>query len=72
MSFLDRIRSWFDRSASGSSRPADPADLRPGSQPPADAGSSSGLDRPFPDSGPIADPPVGDPPPAGPPERPMG
>lgn len=75
MSFVARIRRWFDRTGEtrpGSSRPADPADLHPGTEAPADAAAHSGLDRPFPDAGPIADPPVGDPPPAQPPERPMG
>ena len=68
MNLFERIRRWLDRSAAPGS--ADPADLR--GHGPEDPAASSGLDRPFPDSGPIADPPVGDPPPAHPPERPLG
>lgn len=68
MNLFERIRSWFDRSAAPAA--ADPEDLR--GTPPEDPAASTGIDRPFPDSGPIADPPVGDPPPTDPPERPLG
>lgn len=73
MSFVNRIRRWLHRTGdprTGSGRGADPSDLHPGVESPADA--RTGLDRPFPAAGPIADPPIGDPPPTGPPERPMG
>lgn len=68
MNLFERIRRWFDRSAAPAA--ADPGDLRPGK--PEDSAASSGLDRPLPDSGPIADTPIGDPPPTDPPERPLG
>ena len=68
MNLFERIRRWFDRSAAPPA--ADPADLR--SRPPEGAAAETGLDRPFPESGPMADPPVGDPPPTDPPERPLG
>lgn len=67
MTLLDRIRSWFDRSAAPA---ADPADLH--ADAPDDPAASTGLDRPMSSSGPIADPPLGDPPPSDPPERPLG
>lgn len=67
MKLLDRIRRWFDRSAAPA---ADPADLR--GRAPDDPAADTGLERPLPSTGPIADPPVGDPPPAQPPERPLG
>ncbi|HSJ92326.1 MAG TPA: hypothetical protein VK917_09655 [Ilumatobacter sp.] len=63
MNLFERFRRWLDRSA-------DPEDLH--ASPPEDAGASTGVDRPFPAAGPVADPPVGDPPLAGPPERPLG
>lgn len=80
MSFVTRMRRWFDRTGAtrpGTSRPADPADLHPGTETPTDGAAQTGLDRPFPSAGPVADPPVADPPvddraPAPPPERPMG
>lgn len=68
MSIADRIRSWFDRRP----RPADPADLHPGTETPGGGASTTGLDRPFPEAGPVAEPPVADPRPADPNERPLG
>jgi hypothetical protein len=68
MNVFARIRRWFDRSAAAPA--ADPGDLH--QDPPDDAAASSGLERPFPAAGPIADPPIGDPPPTDPPERPLG
>ena len=64
MSVLDRIRGWFDRRQA-----ADPADLS--GQPPESPGARTGLDRPFPESGPVSDPPVTDPPGTDP-DRPLG
>lgn len=64
MSFVERIRRWFDRTGEtrpGSARPADPADLRPGTETPGDPAATSGIDRPFPAAGPVADAPVRDP-----------
>lgn len=74
MTLVERIRRWFGRATTRSdrARAADPADLRPGSEAPADPGAHSGLARPLSDAGPIADPPVGDPPPAGLTDRPLG
>jgi hypothetical protein len=63
VNLFERFRRWLDRSA-------DPEDLH--TSPPEDPGASTGVDRPFPAAGPVADPPVGDPPLAGPPERPLG
>ena len=53
MNLFERIRRWLDRSATPAA--ADPEDLH-GSAP-EDPAASTGLDRPFPDAGPIADPP---------------
>lgn len=66
MTLLDRIRSWFDRSAPA----ADPADLH--GRPPESPGAATGLDRPLAETGPVADPPVSDPRATDPPERPLG
>lgn len=68
MNLFERFRRWLDRSAAPAA--ADPDDLH--GTAPESPGAATGLDRPFPDSGPIADPPVVDPPPADPPERPLG
>jgi hypothetical protein len=71
MTLFERVRRWLNRSAAPAAPvAADPEDLH-GSVP-EDPAASTGLDRPFPASGPIAEPPVGDPPPADPPERPLG
>lgn len=71
MNLFERISRWLHRTAApGTDMPADPADLH-GSQP-DDSAAATGLDRPLPASGPIADPPTGDPPSASPPERPLG
>ena len=68
MNLFDRIRRWFDHSTSPAA--ADPEDLH--GTPRESPGSTTGLDRPFPDAGPVADPPVADPPATDPPERPLG
>ena len=71
MSLFDRFRRWLHRGAApGGEMAADPADLH-GSHP-EDPAVATGLDRPLPDSGPVADPPIVDPPLAGPPDRPLG
>ena len=68
MNLLERIRGWFG--PSGNPASADPEDLH--GTPPESPGASTGLDRPFPAAGPVADPPVADPPSTDPPERPLG
>lgn len=71
MNLFERVRGWFNRTAApGGDMAADPADLH--SSQPEDSAASTGLDRPFPDSGPVAEPPITDPPGTEPPERPLG
>lgn len=71
MNLVERFRSWLNRGAApGGEMAADPADLN--GSPPEDPAVATGLDRPFPDSGPVAESPISDPPGAEPPERPLG